>query len=636
MTTFHQRVPRERSQNLRFRRFVLRKCREDTRYRKAVLHACSEDFLFFVNVFVWQYNPNADGRHSVHIGPFITWPEQEEAALEILKANDDRNDVFIEKSREMGASWLLLMICVWLFLFRDMQKFLVISRNEDAVDKPGDSDCLFWKIDFILRHLPEWVASTDRTTGDGRNKRVTKGTVSRKSMSFENRANGSMITGQATTEKMGVGGRANMMILDEFSQVPNAYEIYDRTSNTSGCRVFNGTHKGTGTCFFHLSQKAGTVPNLKKIVMHWTGHADKRAGLYRFDRVTQRVEYLDPDYVYPRDFAPVCDGTPTGGPFPGLRSPWYDDHCHRKSGRGIAADVDINPSGSVEQLFDAVMIADLINAYCKPPRHTCDLEWFKADAEPVRLHNHAGGLIHIWDRLPNDGVPTPRRAVFCADIAAGNGKATASCLSGVDAETGEKFLEYANPSIEPKDFAYLAVALCRLFKSADGRVAKIGWESGGPGETFAKHVIELRHPDMFRRSTDHKLNKRISDTPGWNNSPESMYSLITNYRDALRSRKFLNPSAAALTECLAFVFAPTGFIKHTSADNKADNSSARVNHGDRTIADALCWKLIDEMKQLVAPPPEGQPKGPTPNPYHVGSLAGRRQLAMMGRNDGWG
>ncbi len=60
----------------------------------------------------------------------------------------------------MGVSWLVLILFDWLCLFDVLgfpPKFLVISRSAEAVDAPGDSDCLLWKLDYIHEHLPDWM-----------------------------------------------------------------------------------------------------------------------------------------------------------------------------------------------------------------------------------------------------------------------------------------------------------------------------------------------------------------------------------------------------------------------------------------------------------------------------------------------
>lgn len=610
---YHLRVPRERRGNVLFRRFLLARCRRDARNRKAVMGACRDDIFFFINCFVWQFNPNAIGPGSSQLGPFITWSVQDDAVRTILKCIEERSDLVIEKSRDMGASWLCLIIMLWFWLFHPYSKFLCVSRNADAVDDSEDSDSLFWKLDFMLRHLPEWM--------------VGPRDYARKLMSLKNHKNGSMITGQASTGKAGVGGRALAMFVDEFSQVREDWEVYDRTSDTTGCRIFNGTHKGTNTCFHELTVKANTTASLKKLVMHWSQHPDKARGAYHFDRETQRVVYHDPAHKYAAGFAPVTDGSPTGGPCPGLRSPWYDRECNRKgSARGIAADLDINPSGSVEQVFDPLMIHDLKQRYACVPTAECDLEWIRGDAEPVRFHEEAGGPFKLWHRL-SDGRPRPGRYVFAADIAQGTG-ATPSCLSGADADTGEKVFEYANHHIEPKEFAYIAAAVCRLYCDEGRRPARLAWEIPGPGTVFGKHIIALGLRDVYYRTTEHRLKKEQSDTPGWSNSPDSMLNLVINYRDALRAKRFLNRSEFALSECLAFVYGPDGYVHHTGWKDPKDPSAARVNHGDRVVADALCWKLAEEMGRMAGVNPDTR-ESEKSETQQVGGLAWRAELVKL-------
>ena len=53
---FHTKIPRERTENLKMRLRVLKKCREKAKYRRAVMSACKDDLLFFVNLFVFQFN----------------------------------------------------------------------------------------------------------------------------------------------------------------------------------------------------------------------------------------------------------------------------------------------------------------------------------------------------------------------------------------------------------------------------------------------------------------------------------------------------------------------------------------------------------------------------------------------------
>ncbi len=264
--TYHEQIPRELIPNVQYRQRLLAAARNKAR-KNAITQICKEDILYFVNGFVWQYNPRIKDGHEV--GPFITWDFQDVAVLEMLWCIEHDRDLLIEKSREMGASWLCLLVMLWLFLFRPWQKFLCISRSEAAVED-DDPDSLFWKIDFILRYIPDWLHPGG-----------VRSNIRRRKLYYGNLVNDSTITGQASTGRAGVGGRATAMFIDEFSQIKEDYEVFHRTSDTTGCRIFNGTHRGTGTCFAELADHSSLAGSyIKKLQMHWTQHPLKRPGLY--------------------------------------------------------------------------------------------------------------------------------------------------------------------------------------------------------------------------------------------------------------------------------------------------------------------------------------------------------------------
>ncbi len=546
------------------------------RNRKALLEECKRDILFFINSFVWQFNPKK--KDDNRVGPFITWDFQERALLDrpettgrkgILWCYEHDRTAVVEKSREMGASWLFLIFQVWIGLFFQRTQCLNISRNADAVDC-ASPDSLFWKIRFIHEHLPDWM----------------KGEVVQQSMYIEYKRTRSVNTGEASTGRAGVGGRASVIFIDEFSQIKEDLQIRQRTANTSDCRFFNGTHLGTDTEFYNLTQS----PEIVKIVMHWSEHPDKKKGLYRFNTETNQVEILDQSYRFPEDYKFVRDGTPTGGPFPGLRSPWYDWKCNDiGSSRGVAMELDINPSGSVSQFFDPLVIRDLIGAYAKPPYWEGDLRHDRDLGKPLDLESRENGPLRLWFIPDDKGKPPPGIYAIGADVASGSG-ATPSCLSIGNCQTGEKVGEYVNSRIEPNDLAPLLVALAWLFKSPSGEGAKIAWEIPGPGQALGKRVVDLGYRNIFFRE-GHELNPKITTIPGWTSTAQNKRVLLEDYRSALRSRQFLNRSYEALAECLSFRYTSQGTIEHSMEANVQDPSGARLNHGDRTMADAIQWKL---------------------------------------------
>src|SRR5262249_47409305 len=160
----------------------------------------------------------------------------------------------------------------------------------------------------------------------------------------------------------------------------------------ANCRIFNSTHLGIGTAFYDLTER----PDIRKLRIHWTQHPDKCCGLYRYDTDRHAVEVLDKQYQFPLDFKYVMDGSPTGGPCPGIRSPWYDEQCRRKgSARGIAMDLDIDPKGSVSQFFDRLMIRQLQAKYAVAPFWEGDIHFDQDTGKPFSLVPRQGGPLRL-------------------------------------------------------------------------------------------------------------------------------------------------------------------------------------------------------------------------------------------------
>ncbi len=605
--TPHSSVPRGVAANLAFRGYVLLRCKYDRKFRKFVVKLCRDDILFFINTFVWQFNPNAIGQGSTENGPFVTWGVQEEAVEEILYCIRHRKDLAIEKSREMGASWLCLIVMTWFILFHRYKKFLCVSKDESSVDSP-DFDSLFWKIDYILEHLPKWL----------------KPSIRRVKLRITNKEFKSAITGVASTADAGVGGRATAIFGDEFSLHKHDFAFLKHTANTTGCRIFNGTHRGSGTALAAITDAENPLSSvIRKFRMHWSRHPDKAEGAYHYDNVTQKVVPHDPLYEYPPDFKFDTSGKPTGGPFPGLRSPWYDDMCLRMgSDRAIAMDLDIDVLGSVETLFPPVFIKTLIDKYAREPDWQGDLE---LNGDGTLLFNERrGGPLKLWQRTDKEMRPEPAPYVFGVDPSHGTG-ATPSCVSGMNARTGEKVFQYASAGIEPTPLGYLMVAVCRHWKDQDHTGANLIWEIQGPGATFGKRIIESGYRRLYYRTDEHRIsNKPISDSPGWSSEAKSKYNLIMGYKDGLKGSekgRCLNHSRESLLDCLKFSFVPSGMIEHSGEASKENYSGARINHGDMVIADALAWKYTLELKRLATLAPDGQPEE-----IKVGSLAWRKLL----------
>lgn len=544
---------------------------------------CEDDPLFFINGFVHQFNPLILGAEA---GPFILWPSQEKALAGspgIFGAMLNGYDLTVQKSREEGGSYLVVLAMLHGWRFKRRKKYLMISHKEELVWNPGDHDALFSKAEYVLEGLPEWMrGGWDKDNSDTWRKRFAFCPES-----------GGVWTGLATTKKVTIGGRYSAVLFDEFAHIEIAKSIRGRTKATSRCRIFVSTHAGAGTEFAVMCDD----PKIAKVVLHWTDHPRKNPGMYRWDQEKQQVEVLDKDYQYPPEFEFVESGEPTGGVMPNVRSPWYDAECHGIGDLGtVGEELDINPAGSVKQVFDPVLIGQLC-LRTENPWWIGDLAFDDETGTPHALVNSPAGDIKLWGLRPiKDGKIPPGIYAAAADIGQGTGCTPSSLVIG-DVERRAKVLELCRSDLDPREFAALCVALCRLFRTLDGIPAKMVFEKTGPtGGSFEKKCLELGFRRLWERPTSAKFKTTMGGVRyGWMATGEEKGKLLLEYGLALKQRHFYNPSKSALMQCLNFRKNKQNKPEHPPEVPAPEGVKARFVHGDVVIADALLCMMFTDM-----------------------------------------
>ena len=577
-TPYYPVVPKGMSENLLFRQSLLVDAAGDVGLQGSLRGMCAADPLFYINAFCWTHDPRLEALSTV---PFITWGEyQDEAILSILGAIG-KEDLLIEKSRDMGATWLLLVCFDWAWRFRPGQSFLVVSRNEDYVDKPGNPKSLFWKLDFLhdVKRLPTWMLPAGWSE------------KCRTRMHIENPENGSVIDGESTTGDVARGDRRTAIMLDEFSafEVGDGYRALSSTRDVTRSRLFNGTPQGANNAFYEMTKK---VP--VKLRLHWSQHPEKKRGLYTSDGDDENgyvLRVLDTSYVFPVGYKFVLDGK--------LRSPWYDvERTRCASDQEAGQELDIDYLGSGHQFFPAQLIERLVAETCQPAFIEGELEYDPDTAVPRGFTRKEGGRWKCWMNVDLEGkAPGDRQYAIGADVAVGTG-ATPSCISAVDRKTGEKVLEFAEAHIDPARFAYALVATAKWLNDA-----YLTWEANGPGRITGNRVIEIGYRNIYWRKNEQTLSKKQTDAPGWHSTGDNKNAVLGEYRRALSMMEVVNHSKRALQECLFYVFGSDGTVEHSRALSNVDPTQGRKNHGDLVIADALAWKGARERPEL--PPKAG-------------------------------
>jgi len=187
-----------------------------------------EDPVFFFDQFLYTYDPK---REPFHLR-FKTFDFQKRLIRSIITSITDGEDLFIEKCREMGATYTVLGCLIWLWLFHPSFNALVGSRKEDYVDNRrggltgNKEESLFGKIDYMISRLPDYI----KPVGFNPDKHFNY-------MSLSNPESGNVIAGESSNPNFSRGSRRTVILLDEFAFWDNDGAVWGATADTTNCRL---------------------------------------------------------------------------------------------------------------------------------------------------------------------------------------------------------------------------------------------------------------------------------------------------------------------------------------------------------------------------------------------------------------
>ena len=179
-----------------------------------VMKEASADPVVFINKFLYTFDPKREPYHL----PFILFDYQEELVRELVNVIQNGEDLFVEKCREMGVTYVTLAVLLWFWRYIPGSNFLLGSRKEQYVDNRGGSsegevknkeESLFGKLEYmidrILMTFPYILPA-----GFNKKKNFTY-------MSLVNPENGNVISGESANPNFSRGGRHKAVLLDEFA-----------------------------------------------------------------------------------------------------------------------------------------------------------------------------------------------------------------------------------------------------------------------------------------------------------------------------------------------------------------------------------------------------------------------------------
>ncbi len=192
---------------------------------KALYKLCKEDIIFWFNYFCFTYDPRAPQSAM----PFFLYPYQEFFIKDFEEKIEQGKDFGIEKSRDVGATWMLVLVLQHGWLFKEGWSSLVGSRKQDEVDKANsDPSTLFGKFRFNLEKLPKWMIPN----------------YSSKKLSIENKDTGNFFVGESANPNFGRGQRHKCILFDELAFWDFADDAYGGCAEATNCRAIISTPYG--------------------------------------------------------------------------------------------------------------------------------------------------------------------------------------------------------------------------------------------------------------------------------------------------------------------------------------------------------------------------------------------------------
>lgn len=200
----------------------------------------------FINHWIDTYDPRNSGvSGKMATMPFSLFPRQKDLVYFLNDLIAGNVNGLVQKSRDMGATWVCCAYSVWLWLFYPGTAVGWGSRKAMLVDNKGDASSIFEKMRIMIRTLPPCF------TPYGLNEDHMP------FMRIINPENGSIITGEAG-DNIGRGGRTKIFFKDESAHYEHPELIEASLGDNTNCQVDISSVNGTANLFYR-KRKSGKL-----------------------------------------------------------------------------------------------------------------------------------------------------------------------------------------------------------------------------------------------------------------------------------------------------------------------------------------------------------------------------------------
>lgn len=566
--------PKSLDENVKYRIQLVQACVKDKALLDDVRNMCAKNIIFWIDLFCWTKDP----RREYDVLPFICYDSyQPETILAIEAAIDGQYDLLGEKSRDMGASWMVLYVLHHKFLFENGSDFRIGSRKEEFVDRPGDIDTLFEKLRFNHDKQPWFL--------------MPQGWDWRKHATYMRMINpecGNSIIGESANVNFGSGGRRKALMLDEFSKWDDsiAKGCWTSTADVTRCRIPISTPLGGGNKFAILAK--GTKEKIKKFTLHWTLHPEKNKGAYILTRTEKLPINIEEDPKAAYHAWQQHKGERLAG-VKGcvVRSVWYDAECERRSEADVAQELDIDYLQSGYPFFDLqalqkqsvwTLVARSTPYADIPIGHFIRANIISLDHK-TEIREIDGGWLKIYE-LPQKGF----QYVFSADTSEGLPKGDESFGVVRDKYT-RNVVAICNGLFTPDDFAIKCQKIGQFYNNA-----KVAVENNNHGYSVCSDLKQL-DCNLYYTKRRGKDGNVTGIKAGWTTSSTSRPQMLDQMAEEIRMNAIELRDEDIITQCETFV------KNEKTGKPEADGDFL----DDAIIAVAIGGMVIQELPYIPTP-----------------------------------
>ncbi len=282
--------------------------------RKAFYASGVDGCIAFINHWIDTHEPRNAGKKDPDTGrpletvmPLILFDRQEDLVRFFFGCMDAEANGLVEKSRDMGATWTLLAVSIWMWVFWDSCSVGWGTATAIKLDRSGDTGSIFVKLRTTIKSLPDvFKPPSLNPPRHLLDKRVA------------NPDNGSAIFGEIG-EEIGRGSRARAYIVDESAHLLNPEEVEAALSETTRVRIDISSVSGLGTVF-HRTRVGGKVwergdpivsDRTNVLIMDWSHHPAKNREWYEQRAALFASKGLSHVFAseVDRDYAAALQGT---------------------------------------------------------------------------------------------------------------------------------------------------------------------------------------------------------------------------------------------------------------------------------------------------------------------------------------